>query len=102
MIDELIPDLADPDLRALYDALRGRREPRMDEKCVLIAVGARMAGAVLPATMDALNEFGKETYAKIALLIERADRIDASGVAARFISYIRDVDREVAREAGGG
>lgn len=100
MIDELIPDLSDPKLRALYEVLRGRREPRMDEKSVLVAVGAKMAGAT-NSTFNVIDVLGQAMCDKITLLIIRASRIDASRVAARFIAYMQDIKQEAEKEVPG-
>lgn len=80
MIDELIPDLENPRLRRLYDALLGRREPTDDEKGVFIAVGCGIASG--------------EHLAKVELVMERAWELDRDGMERRLRCWIEDAKRE--------
>lgn len=87
MIDELIPDLMNPTLRPLYDALLGRREPDFDEKCVLFAVAGRMP--------QSCNRLGDELHHKIDVILDRARAVDPASVNACLDRCMLDVHLEV-------
>jgi hypothetical protein len=85
----MIPNLADPKLRALYGALLGKREATWAEKAVILAVAAKLEEAreILGAEND-----------RIAAVIERAWRIDRVGFLRRLYGWLdeakeRAVDR---------
>lgn len=96
MIDELIPDLADPQLRALYDALLGRRKPTWEEINVLVAVagGMREATDLIPA----------KRVAQVVVILERAWQLDERGCKDRLEGYCKDLgkrqDERTARAEG--
>ncbi len=97
MIDELIPDLHDPRLRALYDALLGKREATMDEKVALVAVCMDVADSAKGDDLD--SRFPNPAYAvKIACIMERAMQVDEHTFDRRLNAYIDDVNR-IAKKA---
>lgn len=83
MIDEMIPNLSHPMLRALYNALLGRREPTPQEMSVLIGVGARMR--------EATDLMSPEVVTQIEHILERALRIDKQGVSDRIEGYCKEL-----------
>lgn len=82
----MIPDLADPKLRALYDALLGRREPTWPDKAVLLAV---------TGVVDSVERLPEAVVApareRIATVIGRAFRIDPTGTAQRMRSWLAEL-----------
>lgn len=93
MIDEMIPDLADPGFRALYDVLLGRQEPTPEQKGVLLAVGMDISRSAQTGDLEIKLELPEIAY-KVGLIMERAWKIDEPGVSRRLRAYVDEAMRE--------
>lgn len=92
MIEEMIPDLFDPRLRALYDALRGRREATETEKVVLVAVCQDMAEGFERGDMESTLP-NVALALQIGLVIERAMEVDKVICDRCLCAYVADVTK---------
>lgn len=90
MIDEMIPSFADPRMRNLYDVLLGRREPTMDEKGTLVAVGIDIFEG--EGTDPREIRLPNPALARaVGVIMERAWQIDAEGVENRLAAYVQEM-----------
>lgn len=94
MIDEeMIPDLGNPALRAMYDALLGKRKATRSEKATVLAVQLSLEEA--EETGDQRIKLPNPAYAvKVALIMQRAFNLDEEGYKRRIQSWYGEFIQE--------
>lgn len=94
MIDEeMIPDLANPALRAMYDALLGKREATRNEKATILTVQHSIEEA--HETGDQRIKLPNPAYAvKVALIMQRAFDMDEEGYKHRIQGWYGEFIQE--------
>lgn len=96
MIDGSIPDLTFPPLRRLYMVLLGREDPTRNEKVVLLGVAADIIQAAGLRDFGMRITEGDSAYIinEVALIIDRAFKIDPKGAEDRMRAFAEEFQRE--------
>lgn len=104
MIELPVPlDLDGPGVRPFYHALLGRREPRMDEKVIMVATALYLHARAtdIPEVAALLSSNAKCALlgllcpAQVDALVARAEAIDCAGTRRRVSAWGKDVLKKI-------